>query len=733
MNTGLNRAGNLLLLLLGVLPQIYLLSDTLHCAVDERMPLWIVLLCCCLWYAASYQKGLLIGMPLSALLLFAVYKSYDANPTAQLVDFFDRISGVYYEHFYAPGSSYFFTDSVPSHALLLIFLAFLLAAYLASALTTRAWRIPISLLGTLPVVLSCLAVNGNPPPLVILPFLLFVILLLASGNSYSEQSVHGTVLFSALLPVTILLCALLLVYDPARYHADEEDYARSRRFDLISSWLSDRFGQEQSGTEIYLPGSVMDESQRLDDGETLPMPKTGWGELGTVMDMRQEFDLSVLGETAFRAKADVLGPLYLRAISYEDYTGTGWRVTRDAAANSSLPFTAYAAAASSDARSRSLQLESEEALPFYYLPYYSTLSGWSDLAVPGSNLRSYSIDYSSTSAVSTLRLPAEVEALEQAYRDYAHSVYTELPEDTKAILLELCRSAGIDASSPDLIQRVASYVQSAAEYDIMTEPYPADDYAVYFLTSAESGYCVHFATAAAALYRALGVPARVTVGYLFDAQPARFVEVSEADAHAWVEIYQDGLGWIPIEVTGQSGVGDSPGEDGEETEAETTASAGTEAEAPGDMQGSSAQSGGPETLPVGIIEPQTQSDTGLAAGQRSISWRTICLVLLLLLLLASPLLWYRYARRRFLRSIYRRDRRRAAVAIYRAAAYAVRLGAKMPDAIETCAEKASFSRHEISEAEIQSGIMLLTAQIEELYPRLKPFQKFRLKVWKGLL
>jgi len=733
MNTRLNRAGNLLLLLLGVLPQIYLLSDTLQCTVDRRMPLWIVFLCCCLWAAASFPKGLLIGMPLSALTLFAAYKSYDANPTVQLVDLFDRISGVYYEHFYAPGSTYVFTDSVPSHALLLVFLAFLLAAYLASALTTRAWRIPISLLGTLPVVLSCLAVNGNPPPLVILPFLLFVALLLVSGNSYGEQSVHGTVLFSALLPVTILLCALLLIYDPSRYHADDEDFARSSRFDLISSWLTDRVGQSETEVELYLPGTVMQESLSAGADEFAPMPKTGWGELGTEMDMRQKFDLSVLGETAFRAKADTAGTLYLRALSYEDYTGTGWCITRDAPASSSLPFTARAVAASDGARTRSLQLESETALPFYYLPYYSTLTGRSDLAVPEMNLRSYTVNYSSPGAAAALRLPAEFEPLERSYRDYAHTVYTKLPEDTKAFLLELCRSEGIDASAPDLIPRVASYVQSAASYDIMTEPYPSDDYAVYFLTRAESGYCIHFATAAAALYRTLGVPARVTVGYLFDAQPGRFVEVEESDAHAWVEIYQDGLGWLPVEVTGWSGVRGVPGEGGTEAETELQTAGSAEEGSPGDAAGSSPAPDASETLPVGVIEQQSQDEAENPLSLQSFPWRALYLLLLILLLAASPVLWYRAARRRFLRSIHRRDRRRAAVAIYRAAAYAVHLGAEMPDAIEVCAEKASFSEHEISEHEIQSGIVLLHAQLEELYPRLKAFDKFRLKVWKGYL
>ena len=56
------------------------------------------------------------------------------------------------------------------------------------------------------------------------------------------------------------------------------------------------------------------------------------------------------------------------------------------------------------------------------------------------------------------------------------------------------------------------------------------------------------------IYRALGIPARVTDGFLFRAQAGEVVDVLQANEHAWVEVYLDGLGWIPVEVTGSGGV-----------------------------------------------------------------------------------------------------------------------------------------------------------------------------------
>jgi hypothetical protein len=67
--------------------------------------------------------------------------------------------------------------------------------------------------------------------------------------------------------------------------------------------------------------------------------------------------------------------------------------------------------------------------------------------------------------------------------------------------------------------------------------------------------CRHFATAAVAMYRAFGIPARYTVGYSVNAREGFSVEVTTLDAHAWVEIYVDGMGWVPVEVTGSSNGG----------------------------------------------------------------------------------------------------------------------------------------------------------------------------------
>ena len=54
------------------------------------------------------------------------------------------------------------------------------------------------------------------------------------------------------------------------------------------------------------------------------------------------------------------------------------------------------------------------------------------------------------------------------------------------------------------------------------------------------------------MYRALGIPARYTVGFVVQTTADEFVDIM-TPGHAWVEIYMDGIGWMQVEVTGGYG------------------------------------------------------------------------------------------------------------------------------------------------------------------------------------
>lgn len=72
-----------------------------------------------------------------------------------------------------------------------------------------------------------------------------------------------------------------------------------------------------------------------------------------------------------------------------------------------------------------------------------------------------------------------------------------------------------------------------------------------FLFDSKRGFCAHYAGAMTFVLRAAGIPARVVAGYQggeFNSQGG-FVQVRQFDAHAWVEYWQAGRGWVTIDPT----------------------------------------------------------------------------------------------------------------------------------------------------------------------------------------
>ena len=109
---------------------------------------------------------------------------------------------------------------------------------------------------------------------------------------------------------------------------------------------------------------------------------------------------------------------------------------------------------------------------------------------------------------------------------------------------------------------VAAYLDGLAEYNPDTPATPeGEDFVSYFLTESHEGYCMHFASAATLILRYMGIPARYVTGYVADVPASGHVNVPDSAAHAWVEVYIDGYGWEPVEVT-PAYAGSSPGQSG---------------------------------------------------------------------------------------------------------------------------------------------------------------------------
>ncbi len=194
----------------------------------------------------------------------------------------------------------------------------------------------------------------------------------------------------------------------------------------------------------------------------------------------------------------------------------------------------------------------------------------------------------------------DVQSFYSWYNAYVEEHYLEVPGElpeltgTVNFLLrsDACMEAKEELKNAEVVGRnlarltlgnlVAEELRARARYNIDPGNLPRGvDPVEYFLGENRQGYCMHFATAGALILRQLGVPARYVSGYVVP--PDQFRKTSEGHmasvkddaAHAWVEIWLEQVGWVPVEMTPgygeagdvlampSSGEPESPGPDGQ--------------------------------------------------------------------------------------------------------------------------------------------------------------------------
>lgn len=161
--------------------------------------------------------------------------------------------------------------------------------------------------------------------------------------------------------------------------------------------------------------------------------------------------------------------------------------------------------------------------------------------------------------------------MEADYQKQIQRVYTYVPTDRLPRLTQLCREHPL-SDIDEITAFIVHTLQSRASYSLTPGWTPFNrDMVEYFLFDNGLGYCQHFASAAVLMYRLYGIPARYATGYaatpdqfmntreiVWSGAPSDFVPkegdnyfavMTDADAHAWPEIFLPGYGWTPVEVT----------------------------------------------------------------------------------------------------------------------------------------------------------------------------------------
>lgn len=152
---------------------------------------------------------------------------------------------------------------------------------------------------------------------------------------------------------------------------------------------------------------------------------------------------------------------------------------------------------------------------------------------------------------------------EETYLHYVYEQYTQVDRERFPGLSRLCQENPVSGweEAADFIVKT---LHSQASYSQTPGVIPAgEEIPEYFLFEKKQGYCVHFATTAVLMYRMYGIPARYVAGYIAPAAGFSAGEdgnwnsvIQDRLAHAWPEIYVDGLGWIPMEATPSSAYGE---------------------------------------------------------------------------------------------------------------------------------------------------------------------------------
>ena len=155
----------------------------------------------------------------------------------------------------------------------------------------------------------------------------------------------------------------------------------------------------------------------------------------------------------------------------------------------------------------------------------------------------------------------------EAYGDFCRSRYLFWDqEEMESVTGELTQlpaysSMPLEPSDEDIVnaaEEIQNFLWSHASYSLALDPFSSDStIARELLYEQQRGFCIHFATVGTQLFRMYGIPARYVSGYAVladdmmskDSEGPFTEDISDSQAHAWVEVYTQGAGWVPVEVT----------------------------------------------------------------------------------------------------------------------------------------------------------------------------------------
>jgi len=554
-------------------------------------------------------------------------------------------------------------------------------------------------------------------------------------------------------------------------------------------------------------------------------------------NLKSSNNISFTGETVLKIKTDSTTPLYLRAFAGSTYTGDRWEPISDAIYNQySAAFSTldgksfnpqnltekYMEISNSVTSGTTLDPQYEITVQnvhankrYVYAPYalittpaelpgsvfvndgYMKADSWfglSSYSLKAYYLHSinyftnfllssnadiqnyYKIDYRNANVAVAPKLIQEYLNVEYAYRDFLYDYNTALPDDIKKKVIKLCADNQLSKNNlAEDINAVQAYLAKTCQYTLSPGKTPANrDFTDYFLFENHKGYCVHFATAATILLRALGIPARYVEGYVANNSDLTtldsdgYASIKDSRAHAWTEVYVPTYGWVPVEMTpgfykeDSSNLSPKAGEEptpsqSEENGTKSSTAPQSKPTVTSQPQSNLSESSVPSSSSKGVIGGADSSTNTVTHGPISPLFPFVFFLILLIALLAIVYGNRQYAIRWRKQNFHLQNTNESTLAIYayllkvfaflgykyeRTVSlhdYAKQAAQKLPvlhdnefEGITQIAQRARFSQHKITDKELAYMNTFVQNLIDPIYSTLPRHKKLLFRYWHRL-
>lgn len=311
----------------------------------------------------------------------------------------------------------------------------------------------------------------------------------------------------------------------------------------------------------------------MDDDETPPIKKVGYGEDDSQLGGSFEQDYTPVFQATAKEKQ------YWRIETKDIYTGKGWvqsqQQTVEKQDKKNIDFQTFSNEVDTEASRTTIEFQGENKIDKLIYPYgirevhtdpraelllnTRTEAFQTEIDGQSETLNSYLIGYDAPQFSINLLQEGSTHDSQEILEQYT-TLPDTLPERVTTLAAEIVEN---QTTRYDKVTAIEQYFnRNGFVYQTQNIPVPEgeQDYVDQFLFDSKRGYCDNFSTSMVVMLRTLDIPARWVKGFTggekigeteheAEQETLNIYEVTNANAHSWVEVYFPSIGWVPFEPT----------------------------------------------------------------------------------------------------------------------------------------------------------------------------------------